>query len=382
MLVGLKAAHDQLAAKITLDAPMVGRDSECEAILSFVSSEGKRILPVVGQAGIGKSRMLYESLALLSEDDWRILWGLPETMKKSTNWFRFLNSPKRTCLAIDDSSSPELLREVVEQLVATGRRNWKVIFSCRTEQKTMLYPLLMDDRIEEALLLKPLENDSSLELLSAYLGTEVEKSWAYSIHQETGGIPAWLCLIAELIKRNSLSDLPRTTEAIANSYIDSCLQSLESSQREQGKILLRWIALWGTLRIDESDETRTRLQFLEEQGLNQSLLHVILKQLLSSGLVINWGGQQRQHAVQPNIIREHILSSWLLEEADGKFAVSVAGREFVKRLLTSNFPDPTQALQSLSRLASSRLSNKQAFSFTTINKRSRLKKEEFYEKIH
>jgi len=78
-LVGLKEAHDRLRNETiggaSFEKPVIGRVTEILAIKEFASDNEKRILPIVGAAGIGKSRLIYESMVLLSQDGWRVLWA-------------------------------------------------------------------------------------------------------------------------------------------------------------------------------------------------------------------------------------------------------------------------------------------------------------------
>ena len=142
VLVGLKEAYDLLKAECvgssSFDIQMVGRDDELERIRTFASSDEARILPIVGPAGVGKSRLLYEALLSLSQDGWRVFWGLSESMARSSQWFRLLNGTHKTCVALDAPEDPGLLRAVVEQLATVERREWRVLIACRTEKAAVL----------------------------------------------------------------------------------------------------------------------------------------------------------------------------------------------------------------------------------------------------
>src|SRR5262249_52559077 len=163
-------AHDLLAneqiGNASLDRSMIGRDAELGRVKTFIGSADKRVLPVIGPGGIGKSRFLYESLVALSQDGWRVLWGLPGAMAKSSQWFRLLNGTQKTCVALDDPDDPGLLRAVIEQLSTVERRNWHVIVSSRTDSAENLRRYKTHRNVDEAIRLNALNDQDSKDLIN------------------------------------------------------------------------------------------------------------------------------------------------------------------------------------------------------------------------
>jgi len=367
VLVGLKEAHDFLSAvcigSASLEAPMVGRDDEMRRVNAFADSDDKRVLPVVGPGGIGKSRLLYESLVSLSQNGWRVLWALPKTMARSARWFHLLNGSQRTCVAIDDPDDPGLVRAVIEQLAAVERRNWKVIIACRTDKAKALRRFQDHRMVEQPMLLGPLNQPASKQLLNACIGSRVQESWLHSVYTHTKGVPGWLCLIAKLARRGSLSELPSSVDGLAAAYVDSCLQSLDEPQRQQGLTLLRWLALWGVLRVDTVSEEQAEPRFLKTRGIPTEALTDLLRDLVGTGLVRNWGVAKRLHAVEPPIIRQQILSSWLLADDGGTYQVNTDGTLLVAQLVQGEMPAVDLVLRTLSHLTLSRLAEPEGESF-------------------
>ena len=303
VLVGLNEAHDLLSAacvgSLSLDMPFVGREDELKTIREFVGSDDKRVLPIIGPGGIGKSRLLYESLVALSQDGWRVLWGLPGTMAKSSQWFKLLNGSQQTCVALDDPDDPNLLRVVIEQLSAVERRNWRVIIACRTEKGESLRRYRTNRWVHVALALPSLDESQSHSLVNSCLGHRVERSWLHSVFKLTKGVPGWLCLVAELTKQRRLHDLPSGADDIAGMYVDSCLRTVGQQRREEGLTLLRWISLWGTLSLDTDDAKQPEIAFLDSRGVPGGSFHNLLRTLVTSGLIRNWGVGKRLYAVEP-----------------------------------------------------------------------------------
>ena len=368
VLVGLKEAHDLLRAECvgsaSLELSMVGREAEMSFVKAFAASADKQVLPIIGPGGIGKSRLLYESLVELSRSGWRVLWALPGTMSRSSQWFRLLNGSQQTCVALDDPEDPGLLRAVIEQLATVERRNWKVIIACRTEDSAVLRRFQTHSRVQSQLILGALDIHSSNALLNACTGGEAESSGLQMVYTLTNGIPGWICLIGELAKRSALSEFPKTADDVAAVYVDSCLHSLPSTKHEPGMTLLRWIALWGTLRWEPGTNTQqAELRFLENQGIPERVARDVLSELVERDLIRNWGVGRRLYAIRPLIIRQQILSRWLLRENDGHYEVSEAGKTLVAQLVSGDVPAIDSALKTLSHFAHSRLNEPEAVQF-------------------
>jgi hypothetical protein len=366
VLVGLKEAHDLLAAQcigsMSLDVPLVGRSAELGTITDFAASGNKRVLPVIGPGGIGKSRVLYESLQSLSNNGWRVLWALPGTMAGSSQWFRLLNGTQQTCVALDDPGDANLLRAVIEQLATVERRNWRVIISCRTEKADVLRRYRTNALVAEPIRLSRLDETASHELVNSVLDGTAKPAWLHSVFSITQGVPGWLCLIAELRKQDKLPELPVNADDVAALYVDSCLESVDHQESGQSRTLLRWLALWGTARI-EDDTEQTLAEFLHTHGVPRQAWRDLLEGLVSTGLVRNWGVGKRYFAVEPLIVRQHVLSDWLLAQDNGAYVASHAGRQLVSDVLAGSIPLLDSALQTLSQLARSRLDGGDALIF-------------------
>jgi hypothetical protein len=367
VLVGLKEAHDLLKNERIgsdfLDTPMLGRDTELVRVKEFINSPDKRVLPVIGPGGIGKSRFLYESLVALSQEGWRVLWGLPAAMAKSSQWFQLLNATQKTCVALDDPEDSGLLRAVIEQLSTVERRNWRVIVSCRTDRSDVLQRYKTNRSVEEAIRLNVLSESDSKALLNSRLGYEADEAQLHKAFRLTQGNPGWICLFAELAKQGKLHELPPKADDIASLYVTTCLERFDGATVDHARIVLRWLALWGFLVFEAGSEEQDEIAFLEQEGITKSALHDILKRLVETGLVRNWGIGKRFYGIDSLLIRQHILSEWLLQEAEpGAYSVSPAGTDLVTKLLSAGLPCIDATLQTISHLSLSRLESQEAYS--------------------
>ena len=368
VLVGLKEAYELLNAECvgsdSLDHPLIGRKTELDLAGAFASSATKRVLPVIGPSGIGKSRFLFETLAHLSQIGWRCLWGLPGEMATSSSWFSLLNGTQPTCVALDDPDDPNLLRRVIEQLASVERSNWRVIIGCQSEHSEALRHFRNNRLVDSPIRLHELSESESQSLVNNCLDFTAAPEWVHNVYNFTKGNPGWLCLVAELAKNGELNNLPPRADDMARLYVDTCLRQVASDKVQQARVTLRWIALWGTLLFEPTDDRQKQIQFLDKEGIPPQSLRELLQQLTSSGLVRNWGIGKRLYAVEPLAIRQSLLSDWLLQDVGtGDLSVSPAGQSLANDLLFGNQPCLDATLRSLSQLALSRLGASDTYSF-------------------
>jgi hypothetical protein len=366
VLVGLKEAHDLLKAERigtdSLDSPFLGRDAELALVSDFINSPEKRVLPVIGPGGIGKSRFLYESLVTLSQEGWRVLWGLPGAMAKSSQWFRLLNGTQKTCVALDDPNDHGLLRAVIEQLSTVERRNWRVIIAYRTENSEGLRRYRLHSSVDNAIQLPSLNESDSKALINYCVGQDTDNAWLHKAYKLTQGNPGWLCLIAELAKKGKLNELPPKADDIASLYLGAGLEKFDAATVDRALILLRWLALWGSLVVEAERDEREEIVFSEKAGIPKPALLDLLKKLVATGLIRNWGVGKRLYGIESPLIRQHVLSEWLLQEVEpGVYSVSSAGTDLVSRLLSERLPNLDATLQTISHLSMSRLESHEAY---------------------
>jgi hypothetical protein len=252
---------------------------------------------------------------------------------------------------------------VIEQLEPVERRNWKVILGCRSTKAEALRPYQKLSLMAESLVLGPLDEQNSKQLLTSNLEHSFEAGQYHTIYKHTGGVPGWLCLVAELAKRQTLHEFSKSVDEIASLYVDDCLGRLDASQRQDGILLLRYIALWGTFGFDETAADQIQVNFLGTQGLSRSSLKELLTRFVKTGIIRNWGFAKRLYAIQPLIVREHVLSSWLFDAEDEAYHTNAEGKHVIDRLVSGKIPAVDFALRSISHSSMSRLDGSQSYSF-------------------
>ena len=367
VLVGLKEAHQLLSSEPIggpyLDSEIVGCETELGAISEFANQSSHSLLPVLGPAAIGKSRLAYEALRQLASEGWRVLWALPESMGSSTQWFRLLNGNQKTFVVIDAPSDVGVLKALMEQLSTSDRAAWRVLFTSRTDRIAGLRSLLQNRRVAPPLEMKPLSEVLSKQLLTNHLGDEQRPGWQYSVFQFTNGYPGWLMMIIELAKENRLENLPQTRDGIASLHIQSCLNNAQVADPENARILIRWLSLWGKVRLETFNADQPTVAFLKERGVSCTDLQQTLSKFVKAGLVRNWGVGKSLYAVEPVIVRQHVLSDWLLDYSGGTVRMNEAGNQLLTDILDGKVAHVESVLETLSSLFYSDLDSDNAAYF-------------------
>jgi len=367
VFVSLKEAHNIIHNNRELDESidhdMIGRESELSRCIEAINSTDKIMIPVIGPGGIGKTRFLYECLISLTANGWRVLWGLPESMSLSSQWFRLLNGTQKTCVALDDPQDARLLQVVIEQISTVERSNWRILLSNSNERTDSLRKYRSNRHVAEPIHLLPLVESDSKKLLKSLIGEEIPEAWLHNVHCLAQGNPGWLCLIATLAKQGKLKELPTNTDRLASEYLESCLRQFGADAKE-AQDLLRWLSLLGTQVDDNQGDNQEGFHFLERQVGTDYKLRDLLKRLVYVGLIKNWGNRKRLFAIDSIIIRHSILSDWLFDkDQSGLYIVNQTGEEIILSLLNGKFPCLDKAIQSLSELAVSRLDSRESKTF-------------------
>ena len=101
--------------------PFVGRQQEMEALyqaLAHAKAGHGQVVALVGEAGVGKSRLVYECLHSHRTQDWRVLESASVSYGKATPYFPVLDLLKRYC-HVDDSDDARTIRAKVTGQILT-----------------------------------------------------------------------------------------------------------------------------------------------------------------------------------------------------------------------------------------------------------------------
>lgn len=344
-----------------LKKPLLGRQNDLAAFSSFLEAEDKPLLVVTGPHGVGKSRFLYDSLLFAEDKGWRVFWGLAASMEASNDWFWFRNSSKPTCMFIDEVDSQDLVRRIVEQTAASERKNWKFVISIQPEHEAILPQTGF-----ESLALNSLSEQESETLSNNCLPAShplIVNRQAHHLYSLTQGLPAWQCLLLEECKDKRQFILPPSFPDFVGHIVKSTLDSIPADIRNHARTMLRWFAAWDVVRIENAESKE--LQFLAEKKVPLDCMEEVLSALVGSRLIQKWGVNGRSHAVEPAIIRQQILSDWLLEPTNenGHYRITREGQSFVRELVRFQIPNTPVVLQNLCRMSVSYLPDQESKHF-------------------
>lgn len=348
------------------DATFIDREKELKAVIDFAGGEEKRILPVVGLLGSGKSRLLYESLFRLRDQGWRVFWAMPESMNNSDQWFSYLNSNQKTCIAIDEPPDAKFLQRVLEQLAAAERNNWKVIVSCDVAKYRVVFRnIAQDTRVAVKIDLQKLSDADSRSLVSSLLlENGVQDETSYKIARMAGDLPGWLCFVTKLVLTSHRFDLIKPLDERIADYLDQIFKTIEINDTNVAEHLLRWVAIYNPMVLNESQFEELLFGMLETKiGVSRSNIRDQLKKLTETQLVYNRGVNKCCYAIRPNLIRECILSKWLLDSTNGRYTLNDHGKELIRDLVQQKIPQPKKVLLSLSQLTWSRINENDGYIF-------------------
>lgn len=343
-----------------------GWEEQFEKIDEFAESDHLRFLFVHGKAEIGKTRFLYESAKRLSEKGWRVFWGLPESMSLSNAWMTGITGANgKTCLLVDEPKSRTLVNAIYEQLSTVGKKSWKAIVTCPEHE--------FSHRVGE----NNLRGDTadielgalSEDLVRRFVDEFAEQHdmlWpqhpAESLYELTKGVPGWISLILGLsYKNHKRLSLEPQLFPIINEQVQKAFGGWDVATRARRLEVLRRICAWKTVTIEDgAGAINPILAFLGGVlGIPPEQIRDDIKHLSAQGLLVCWGRNRRLYTAEPTLIRQHILSEWLLERDGKTYRPTAAGRAFVEQILKSEMPAKESALRNLSDLAATYLGNDQ-----------------------
>ena len=120
-LVGASGLHRRLQAAAARGlTPFVGRQQELEALhqaLARAQTAQGQVVALVGEAGVGKSRLVYECVHSHRTQDWRVLESASVSYGKATPYFPVIDLLKRYCHVADSDEARTIRAKVTGQVL-------------------------------------------------------------------------------------------------------------------------------------------------------------------------------------------------------------------------------------------------------------------------
>ena len=348
--------------KYYFDSPLVGRKNQISAVEQFAQDKDKRFVFVRGPEASGKTRFLYDVASQLAENGWRVFWGLPESMSISDSWMQGISETcENTLLVVDDPRDPRLVQAVYEQLSVHGRQNWHILISCRSDSQRDFASRFGDRQDTVCIGLPMLSTTDIGTVVNAYVSKyriTVPELVAEALLRLTKGAPGVICLIlGDCAKRGGQLGLSETVLKFAHGYVDRCLETIDEVSRMKARTILRWICAWRTIVTDDGDGTDNAIvAFLASEIADDTTqVDLLLAKLSEAGLIVPWGRNRKIFTAEPTLLRQQVLSDWLLERSETRYQETAEGRRFVKRLLNENIPEKEKLIANLAQLSVSYL---------------------------
>ena len=124
-LVGASTMRRRLQAAAARGlTPFVGRQPELEALhqaLARAQTGHGQVVALVGEAGVGKSRLVYECVHSHRTQGWRVLESASVSYGKATPYFPVIDLLKRYCHVDDGDDARTIRAKVTGQVVHTRR---------------------------------------------------------------------------------------------------------------------------------------------------------------------------------------------------------------------------------------------------------------------
>ena len=120
-LVGATGIQRRLQAAAAGAHPLVGRDTELAALVQALEQAGAghgQVVAVVGEAGVGKSRLVYECLHSHHTQGWRVLESASVSYGKATPYFPVIDLLKRYA-HVEAHDDPRTVRAKVTGQILT-----------------------------------------------------------------------------------------------------------------------------------------------------------------------------------------------------------------------------------------------------------------------
>ena len=243
-------------------------------------------------------------------------------MTASGAWFESIVPERPTLLLVDEPPDETILQQLSEQLGGhVGRTaNWKIAVSVRSPKDPVLRFLFgprMKPRVQELALHRLPQTDAEkmcFELLRtgrlATLPEDRHRDAARELSRRFSQHPVWLTLAVHVLEdRADLAQVPATAKDLANEYLSEIERSQSESPPEAVRDLFRWVALLGT--GNREDDATIQLLAEATGAGGPTDVRSKLAKLVDRRVLVQRGARSRYVELKPDVLRDHVLLSWL-----------------------------------------------------------------------
>lgn len=338
----------------TLDIPYIGHSKELSLFENFLVSNEKRILPVIGEGGVGKTRFLLEIAKQTSYKPIQVLWANVETMTCSDDWINAINPSAETLVIIDEPDNVSLLRKVIEHIRAD---KWKAVIALRSAKQFLIKEmrLMQAKYINDPIILATMPKDEAkdfirkfLSKLSIQITDPPQDVFIENLIQYTAGNPTWICIALNNIRNKPQNALLHNIDEIAKHYMDEIIVGMKDiCPPDQVRKLFFYLALFRKVNI----EKKIIRDFLyDSTGVDDGCdIISILNELKRRRFLINYGCNNRYYAIKPDLICDYILKRELLTDSNPT-RITRTGENIINNVLTGKIPFISEIISNLARI--------------------------------
>lgn len=347
-------------SNIGLQIEYIGQSAILEQAKDFLSDSQKKLLPVIGQGGVGKTRFLYEAGLLSIEKQLvnQVLWAQTNTLGASEHWFKAIATHTPTLVLLDGldalgyQEAQKILRTFREQ-VLTPQSTWKAIIVVPSPEwfdGIINSTLFASDA--DAITINQLSKSDATKMAQEILtvqrpnirGLDQEKI-CEGIANHSNAVPLWIvaetCILSE---NGNLIQSIKDPFGIAKHYLKKSLQNF--SEREIEDILF-WISIYQPVQKTDANF----LKFISDQsGVNIKKIERLITEAEEQNLINSYGIGDRKIKLIPQGLADHVIYRTLITRTgQPSQTASVISNDLIKNY--DKIFEPEHLLHALGKLS-------------------------------
>ena len=315
-----------------------------EQVSEFLKSGDKRILLVTGNAGVGKTRCLFESARKAQSLNNRVFWGLAQTMSSTSSWLSGMPICEiPTCLIIDDVQDYKLVRRLAEQLLAQPLHNYKLIISVQTPFFESCRSVVPSEICAGELVIEKFSNTVAHDFVRIFtenIGLDLEFDLVDSAIRTMGGIPGYLALLLADAKENGKLLVDKPMLDLVLNRVDRVFERYPENIRSCREFVFFWLCALRVLYYKPSlSRGIEEVEFIARMA-DRTEREVIedIRKFKEDGLLFESGGVSGRYLAGPSVVRNAVLARHLFEKkSEIEYSPSEEGKGILKKILETKF---------------------------------------------
>lgn len=310
--------EDRLS-NIGLQVAYIGQSEILKQAKDFLSTPKKKLLPVIGQGGVGKTRFLYE-IGLLSIEQQlinQVLWAQTSTLGSSEHWFKAIASARHTPTLVlldgldtlEYQEAQKILRTFREQIL-TPQSTWKAIIVVPSPE--WFDGIINSTRFSsdaDPITINQLTNPEATKVAQEILKAQrpdirglTQEKTCEDIAKHSNSMPLWIvaetCILSE---SGSLIKSIKDPFGIAKHYLKKNLQGFGEHEIED---ILFWISIYQPVQKTDANF----LKFISDQSkITIKKIEQMIAEAEKQKLIYSYGISDRYIKFVPQGLADHVV---------------------------------------------------------------------------